>query len=133
MRGMAGYTMVNLKEVEDQAPKFGYAPDMQARFARGPLELEKSGLSYFRIAPGFRAPFGHKHSEQEEIYLLVGGSARIKLDDDVIEMRPFDAVRIPVETMRCFEAGPDGAEIIAFGAPNTGNRDIDLAPGWWSD
>jgi hypothetical protein len=76
---MAGYTLVNLKEVEDQAPKFGYSPNLEARFARAALELENSGISYFRIAPNFRIPFGHKHQQQEEIYVLIGGSARAKL------------------------------------------------------
>ncbi len=73
---MAGYTIVNLKGVEDQAPKFGRSPNLEARCARVPLELENSGISYFRIAPNFRIPFGHKHQQQEEIYVLVGGSAR---------------------------------------------------------
>jgi uncharacterized cupin superfamily protein len=130
---MSAYTVVNLKEVEDQAPKFGYAPALESRFARIPLGLEKSGLTYFRVAPGFRFPFGHKHQEQEEIYLVVGGSARIKLDDDVVELGQWDAVRIPVGTMRTFEGGPSGAEILAFGAPNTDNGDIEMTPDWWTD
>lgn len=73
---MAGYTIVNLKEVEDQAPKFGYAPNLEARFARVPLGLENSGVSYFRVAPNLRVPFGHGHERQEEFYVFVGGSAR---------------------------------------------------------
>jgi mannose-6-phosphate isomerase-like protein (cupin superfamily) len=130
---MADYTVVNLLEVEDQAPKFGYAPDLESRFARKPLGLERSGLSHFRVAGGYRIPFGHSHSEQEEVYLVVSGSARVKLDDDVVELGEWDAVRIPVGTMRAFEAGPDGAEIIAFGAPDTDNRDIEMTPDWWAD
>ena len=131
---MPGYTHLNLKdEVEDQAPRFGYAPSMKAHFGRVPLELEKSGLTYFRIAPGFRLPFGHRHRDQEEVYLLVSGSARMKLDDDVVELKPFDAVRVAADTMRGFEAGPEGAEIIVFGAPNTETRDVEMTPGWWSD
>jgi len=130
---MAGYTIVNLKEVEDQAPKFGYAPNLESRFARVPLELEKSGLSYFRVAPDFRTPFGHNHREQEEVYLIVSGSARIKLDDEVVEAKQWDAVRIPAGTMRCFEAGAEGAEIVAFGAPNTENKDAEMTPNWWTE
>jgi mannose-6-phosphate isomerase-like protein (cupin superfamily) len=133
MHHMAGYTIVNLKEVEDQAPKFGYAPNMESRFARIPLELEKSGISYFRFAPNFRIPFGHRHAEQEEVYLLVSGSARAKLEDEVIELMAWDAVRVPGETMRSIEAGPEGVELIAFGAPNTENRDIEMTPNWWTD
>ena len=129
---MAGYTSVNLKEVEDQAPKFGYSPNLEARFARVPLELENSGISYFRVAPNFRIPFGHKHWQQEEIYVLVLGSARMKLDHLVVELKPWDAIRVPAETMRGLEAGPDGAEYIAFGAPNTQNSDAELTPNWWA-
>ena len=131
---MAGYTHLNLKEeVEDQAPRFGYSPSMKAHFGRVPLELENSGLSYFRIAPNFRLPFGHRHRDQEEVYLVVSGNARMKLDDEVVELQPFDAVRVPASTMRSFEAGDEGAEIVVFGAPNTQNRDAEMTPGWWSD
>jgi hypothetical protein len=101
---------VNLKEVEDFAPKFGFAPNLEARFATPALELEKSGISYQRLAPNFRVPFGHRHKQQEELYVLVGGSARIKLDDEIIDLKQWDAVRVPPEKMRGFEGGPDGAE-----------------------
>lgn len=127
------YTVVNLKQVEDMAPKFGLSPGLESRFARIPLELEKSGISYFRVAPDFRAPFGHTHSEQEEIYLVVSGSASVRLDDDVVELNEWDAVRIPPGTMRAFEGGPDGAEVIAFGAPSNENRDLEMVQDWWTD
>jgi mannose-6-phosphate isomerase-like protein (cupin superfamily) len=130
---MVNYTKVNLKNIEDQAPKGGLSPGLKAHFARVPLELEKSGISYFRIAPNFRIPFGHKHSEQEEVYLVVDGSAQVKVDDDVVELNPWDAIRVPTGAMRGLAAGPGGAEVIAFGAPNTQNADIDMTPGWWTD
>ena len=129
---MAGYTVVNLKEVEDQAPRFGVSPDLEARMARVALELEHSGVSYQRLAPGFRVPFGHRHKRQEEIYVVLSGSVRVKLDDDVVELKPLEAVRVAKETMRGFEAGPEGAELLAIGAPNTGPGDADTVPGWWS-
>jgi uncharacterized cupin superfamily protein len=129
---MADYTVVNLKEVEDQAPNFGLSPQLEARMARVALGLENSGVSYQRLAPNFRVPFGHKHRNQEEIYVLVGGSARIKLEDEVADLKPFDAVRVPKDTMRGFEAGPEGAEFIAIGAPNTGPGDAEVVQGWWS-
>jgi len=131
---MADFTKLNLKEeVEDKAPQFGYAPNLESRFAREPLELQKSGVSYFRIAPGYRVPFGHKHGEQEEIYVVVSGSARIKLDDEVVELRRWDAIRVPGDVMRALEGGAEEAEVIAFGAPNTGNRDTEMAPDWWDE
>jgi mannose-6-phosphate isomerase-like protein (cupin superfamily) len=126
------YTKLNLREVEDQAPRFGFAPNLESRFARKPLGLEKSGLSHFKLAPGFRVPFGHVHSEQEEVYLVVSGSARVKVDDDVVELSEMDAIRIPPGAMRGMEGGPDGGEIVAFGAPNTENADAEMTPGWWA-
>jgi quercetin dioxygenase-like cupin family protein len=131
---MAGYTKLNLKQdVEDQAPKFEMSPQLEFRVARDPLETENAAISYLRVAPNFRLPFGHTHDEQEEVYVLVGGSARIKLDDEVLELRPFDAIRIHRETMRNLEGGPDGAELILYGAPNAGPGDAQMSPGWWSD
>jgi mannose-6-phosphate isomerase-like protein (cupin superfamily) len=131
---MAGYTKVNLKDdVEDQGPNFGYEGKIEARMARVPLELEHSGVSYLRLAPDFRIPWGHTHKTQEEIYVLVGGSLRAKLDDEIVELRPFDAVRVHKDTMRGFEAGPDGAELIAIGAPHTGPGDAQTVDGWWDD
>src|SRR6266567_2688147 len=116
---MADYTHLNLKEVEDQAPKFGME-NLEFRSARVPLAMENAGMSYLRLTPNFRVPFGHHHNVQEEIYVLVSGSARLKLDDEVVDLKPFDAVRIAKDTMRNLEGGPEGAEVIAFGAPNTG-------------
>jgi mannose-6-phosphate isomerase-like protein (cupin superfamily) len=131
--GTAGYTVKNLKEVEDSAVGFGLSPNLEARFAREPLECHNFGLSYQRLAPNFRPPFGHKHNEQEEVYILISGSARMKLEDDVIELKPWDAVRVSADTTRGFEAGPDGAELLAFGAPKSEGQDAELAPGWWRD
>ena len=130
---MASYTKVNVKEVEDQAPRFGLGGRIEARMARVPLELEHSGISYQRIAPNFRLPFGHKHKNQEEVYVVVRGSMRAKLEDEIVELGQWDAIRVPKDTMRGFEGGPEGAELIAVGAPNTGPGDAETADGWWSD
>jgi mannose-6-phosphate isomerase-like protein (cupin superfamily) len=133
MTAMTGYTIVNLKEVEDAAPKFGYAPNMESRFARRALELQNSGLSYFRIAPGYRMPFGHHHTDQEEVYLVLAGSARTKLGDEIVELGQWDAIRVAPETARGMEAGPEGAEILAFGAPSNENGDVQMVEGFWGD
>jgi mannose-6-phosphate isomerase-like protein (cupin superfamily) len=131
---MSEYTHLNLKDdVDDQAPNFGLAPNLEFRMARVPLEMENAGISYLRIGPGFRMPFGHKHKQQEEVYVLVKGSAKIKIEDDVHELKQWDAVRLHRDTMRSFEGGPEGAEFIAIGAPNTGPGDADMTQDWWSD
>jgi mannose-6-phosphate isomerase-like protein (cupin superfamily) len=127
MLPMADYTKLNLKQdIDDMAPKFGLSPGLESHFARRPLELEQSGLSYYKIATDFRVPFGHRHSEQEEVYVVASGSARLKLDDEIVELAPWDAVRIAPGVMRGLEGGPDGAEVIAFGAPNTDNQDAEM-------
>ena len=130
---MADYTKINLKEVEDQAERFGLAPHIEFRMGRVALELEKSGVSYQRLAPNFRVPFGHTHKQQEEVYVLVSGSARMKLDDDVVDLKQWDAVRVHRDTVRGFEAGDDGAEFLVVGAPNTGPGDAELIQDWWID
>jgi quercetin dioxygenase-like cupin family protein len=131
---MAAYTKLNLKhDVEDMAPKFGLSPGIESHFARVPLALEQSGVSYFKLAPGFRHPFGHSHGEQEEVYVVIGGSATLRLDDEELQLAPLDAVRIPPGVKRALEGGPDGVELLAFGAPNTDNKDAEMLPGWWGD
>jgi mannose-6-phosphate isomerase-like protein (cupin superfamily) len=128
---MADYTRVNLRsDVEDMAPKHGME-GIESRFARRNLELGKSGVSFFKLEPGYRTPFGHTHSEQEEVYVVVSGSAQIGVDDEVVELSQWDALRIPAGAMHAMEGGPDGAEILAFGAPNTENKDAEMKPGWW--
>jgi quercetin dioxygenase-like cupin family protein len=127
------HTVVNLKDVENSAEKFGLAPDLEARFASGDLGLEKSGLSYQRLAPGKRHPFGHRHREQEEVYVVLGGSGRVKVDDDIEDVKRLDVIRVPPEAARAFEAGPDGIELIAFGAPRNDATagDAEQLPDWW--
>ena len=127
---MSDYTIVNLKEVEDQGPNFGLSPDLEARFARVALDAELIGLTYQKLAPNFRVPWGHTHKTQEEVYLVVNGLLRMKLGDDVKELGPWDAVRIAKDTMRGLEAGPDGAEFIAIGAPG-GPGDAETEENWW--
>ena len=128
---MSGYTVANLKEVEDQAPKFGFAPHLQSRFARKALDLENSGISHFTIAPAFRVPFGHHHSYQEEVYVVVADSARIKIGDEIVELGTWDAVRIAPDMARGMEGGPEGAEIVAFGAPSKENGDAEIVRDFW--
>jgi mannose-6-phosphate isomerase-like protein (cupin superfamily) len=129
---VSGYTKKNLRtDVDNQAPKFGMPPEMDARFARHDLGGETLGLSLMKLAPNFRVPFGHKHSGQEEVYVVVRGSGRIKVEDEIVEVREWDAIRFEKDTMRNVEAGPDGIEYLAFGAGED-PLDADMAPNWWS-
>ena len=129
---MADYTLLNLRsDVEDMAPRFEMGEGIEAHFARKALGLQKSGLSYFKLGPDYKLPFGHSHAEQEEIYLVLSGTAKLKLDDEEIELQPLDAVRIPASVTRGMAAGPEGAELIAFGAPNNENSDLEMVPGFF--
>ncbi len=130
---MSSYTKKNLeRDVENQAPKFGMPDELNARFARTALDGKTLGLSLMSLAPGFRIPFGHKHSDQEEVYVVVRGSARVKVEDDVVELGEWDAIRFDKNAMRNVEAGPEGVQYLAFGAGDD-PRDAEMVQNWWSD
>jgi mannose-6-phosphate isomerase-like protein (cupin superfamily) len=112
---MADYTRVNLMEVEDSVA--GRAEGIEGRFGRGPMGARDIGVSHWRYAPNFRSPIGHRHREQEEAYLVLSGSGEMLLDDEVIELGPWDLVRVAPTTLRAFAAGPDGLEVVAVGGP----------------
>jgi mannose-6-phosphate isomerase-like protein (cupin superfamily) len=128
-----GYTTTNLKQdVENQAPRFGMPAELQARFARTALDGKTLGVTHFRLEPGFRMPFGHRHEQQEEVYVVVRGSGRVKVDDEIVDVSEWDAIRFDPDTMRDVEAGPDGIEYLAFSAGDD-SRDAEMVQGWWSD
>jgi hypothetical protein len=130
---MAGYTIKNLREdVDDSAAKFGMGDVLESHFARDDLDATQFGLSLQQLKPNARMPFGHKHEKQEEVYVIVGGSGRLKLDDEIVDVGRWDAVRVAPEVMRAFEAGPDGLDVIAFGARSTEVQDVRQEMGWWS-
>jgi len=128
---MSGYAIVNLKEIEDSAGE--RAPGMEARFARTPLGSEHLGVTYIRYAPGVRSPMAHSHREQEEAYVVVGGSGRVRLDDEVRDIRQWDVVRVGPPTVRAFEAGPEGLEIVAVGSDRPEGGDGVRAESAWVD
>jgi quercetin dioxygenase-like cupin family protein len=128
---MSQYSLINLKEVEDSAG--ARSPEVEGRFARKQLDSRDLGVSYWRYAPGFRSQMGHHHREQEEAYVVVGGSGRVKLDDDVRELRQWDVVRVAPEVVRAFEAGPDGLEMIAVGSSRPEGGDGVPVADWWTD
>lgn len=128
---MSSYTIKKITDVEDSAPKFGLDSVGEARFAKDDLAAENTGLSYLRLKPGKRQPFGHRHDAAEEIYVVLAGSGRVKLDAEIVAVAALDAIRVQPNVTRAFEAGPEGLEVIAFGARHDG--DGELIHGWWSD
>jgi len=127
----APYTLKKLTDVEDSAPKFGFEGLQEARFASDDLEAEETGVSHHRITAGKRQPFAHKHDKAEEVYVVLAGSGRLKLDDDIVELERLDAIRVAPGVVRAFEAGPDGIEFLAFGPQYEGDGEV--IPDWWND
>jgi uncharacterized cupin superfamily protein len=126
------YTQLNLKhDVENVSERYRLAPDMEARFARNPLGLRGGGFSYQKLAPGFRSPTAHRHREQEEVYVVIGGGGRVKVEDEVRDLRQWDAIRFAPEVARGFEAGPDGLELLAIGFGEGG--DTEMLEGFWGE
>jgi quercetin dioxygenase-like cupin family protein len=124
---MSDYAIKNLLEIDDSFD----GGDLEARFSRKYLDSNELGVSLFRYAPNKVATDGHHHEEQEEAYVVVGGSGRIRLDDEVVELRHFDVVRVAPQVVRAFEAGPDGLEIIAVGGRKPEDGDGVRDPGRW--
>jgi mannose-6-phosphate isomerase-like protein (cupin superfamily) len=130
------YTRTNIKrDVEDIGSVFDGPPDLEFHAATKPLELEQSALTHQRVPPGYRFPYGHSHHTQEEVYVVVRGSGRMKVDDEVFDLEEWDAVRVPPGMWRGFEAGSEGLELLVVGAPNLGDDprgDVDGLRDWWT-
>jgi mannose-6-phosphate isomerase-like protein (cupin superfamily) len=117
--------------VEDSAPQFGFSETQEARFAQGDLEAEATGLSYLVLRPDKRQAFAHRHDEAEEVYVVLSGSGRVKLEDEVLELETMDALRVAPKVTRAFEAGPEGLELLAFGPHHDGDGEI--IQDFWGD
>ena len=129
---MSDWTLRNLRgDVENSAERFGLAPDLETRFGRKPLELEGGGFSYQRLGPGYVVPFGHRHGHHEEVYVVLAGSGRAKLDGEVHELQQWDALRVAPPVARGFAAGPDGMELLVVGFGEAG--DTEMLQGYWDE
>jgi mannose-6-phosphate isomerase-like protein (cupin superfamily) len=128
---MPNYSIKNLKEVDDSAA--GRGGDVEARFGRKHLDSEHLGVSYFRYGAGFKGAFGHRHREQEEAYVVVSGSGRIKLDDEVVDLQQWDVIRVAPDVVRAFEGGANGLELIAIGSDRPEGGDGEMVNDFWVD
>jgi len=124
---MSAFTKVNLQEIER-----GTSGEVEARLARQHLDSQHLGVSYFRYPPNHRNTVGHRHREQEEAYVVVGGSGRIKLDDEIVDLRAWDVVRVAPSTVRALEAGPEGLEVIAIGSDRPEGGDGERVESFWA-
>src|SRR3954465_15999658 len=94
------FTKVNLDAVDDAAPANGFGDRWEARVAREALAAERTGVTFFRLRPGKRSPFTHRHAEAEEVYVVLSGGGRVKLDDELLGVAPLDAIRVAPATAR---------------------------------
>jgi mannose-6-phosphate isomerase-like protein (cupin superfamily)/quinol monooxygenase YgiN len=125
------FTIEKLTDTEDMAPKFGLGEMGEARFVSEDLAAQQIGVSHQRLLPGKRQPFAHRHDRAEEVYVVLSGSGRVKLDDEIEQIGELDAIRVAPAVTRAFEAGPDGLEFIVFGARRRGDGEV--LQDWWSD
>ncbi|HUB74742.1 MAG TPA: cupin domain-containing protein [Solirubrobacteraceae bacterium] len=126
-----GYTIKNLSETADSAPRFGLEEMGEAHFAREELGASATGLAYHVLRPGKRQPFGHRHHRAEEVYVVLAGAGRMRLEDEVVEVGALDAIRVSPEVARAFEAGPEGLSLLVFG-PHF-EKDGEMLQGFWQD
>jgi mannose-6-phosphate isomerase-like protein (cupin superfamily) len=128
---MSDYTIKNLRESADKAAEHGLSDFQEARFPREDLGAESTGVAHIVVRPDRRQPFAHRHNEAEEVYVVLSGGGRAKLDDEVVELATLDAVRISPTITRQFEAGPDGLELLVFGPYHP--RDAEVVQDFWTD
>jgi mannose-6-phosphate isomerase-like protein (cupin superfamily) len=125
------YMLKKLTDVEDSAAKFGLGDVQEARFATDDLEAKHTGVSHHRLNANKRQGFAHRHENAEEVYVVLAGSGRVKLDDEIVELGVLDALRVAPGVLRSFEGGPDGIELLAFGPRHDGDGEI--IADWWTD
>ena len=118
------YAKKNLRAVEDSAVKSGLSDTQEARFPRNDLGAEQTGMNFLKVKPAQREAFAHRHHEAEEIYVVLTGSGHVKLDEELVDLAPLDAVRVGPGVARCFEAGPEGLEVLIFGPHVEGDSEM---------
>lgn len=129
---MSSFTLANMKEIEETGSK--RLPGIEGRFARRHIDSEHVGVSYIRYDPGVRDTTGHSHREQEEVFVVIEGTGRAKLDGEVLALRQWDILRLAPQVVRAFEGGsPDGLTLIAVGSDRPPDGDGVLLPNWWTD
>jgi mannose-6-phosphate isomerase-like protein (cupin superfamily) len=127
---MSDFSIANLLDLDDAT---GSYEGIEGRFARGALDSEHLGVSHFRFGPNFRSPIGHRHGEQEEVYVVVAGSGRVRVGEETRDVGQWDAIRVAPQAIRGFRAGPEGLELIIVGSDRPEEGDGEMVPDWWTE
>jgi mannose-6-phosphate isomerase-like protein (cupin superfamily) len=125
------YAKKNLRDVQDSAAEHGLSETQEARFPRQEVGAEQTGMNFLTVKPDRREAFAHRHETAEEMYVVLAGSGRVKLDEELVELSQLDVVRVSPGVTRSFEAGPDGLEVLIFGPHVEG--DGELVDGFWNE
>lgn len=124
----SGWTKKNFERLRDQSPR---GAPMTWKLSRDAVRSCQVGVSRFTYEPGARMPFGHRHREQEEVYVVVAGSGRAKLDDEIVELEPWDVLRVAPAVVRSFEAGDDGLDLVCVGGRKPSGGDTERVADFW--
>jgi mannose-6-phosphate isomerase-like protein (cupin superfamily) len=110
------YSMVDLEDLA------GEGPGGRVRKVRRALGARAFGFNYFTLGPNEDGrEHDHAAKPQEEVYFVVKGSGRMRIDDEEIELRPGRFVRVDAESRRLPISGDEGLEFVTFGAPIEGS------------
>ncbi len=106
------YSVVDVHSLE------GEGPGGIVRKARRALGARPFGFNYFVFPPNQEGR-EHDHGEQnqEEVYFVVKGSGRMRIDGEEVELRPGRLIRVDPDSTRMPTSGPDGLEFLTIGAP----------------
>lgn len=125
---VSAWTKKNFRRLRDQSPP---GAPMTWKLSRDAVRSRQVGVSRFTYQPGARMPFGHRHREQEEVYVVVAGAGRAKLDDDIIDLEPWDVLRVAPAVLRSFEGGKDGLDLVCVGGRKPSGGDTERVAGFW--
>lgn len=128
---MLSYAKTNLRDVRDSAAEHGLSAHQEARFPQRDLGAVQTGMNFLIVKPGQREAFAHRHHTAEEIYVVIGGAGRVKLDKELVDLMPLDAVRVSPGVARSFEASSDGLQILIFG-PHV-ESDAEMVQDFWTE
>jgi uncharacterized cupin superfamily protein len=86
------------------------------------LDAGTLGARLWRLAPG-QASTRHRHRSQEELYLLLEGSGRARVDDELLTLAPLDSLLVEPGSVRQLfnDTGADQLWLVVGAPPEAAN------------